>query len=524
MKAKLIIKLHRLLIGLALFTALYQAAAQGTAFTYQGRLNNNGSAANGSYDLQFVLFNTNQFGSPATPILTNSAVPVNNGLFTTTLDFGASVFTGTNYWLDISVRTNGSVTFAELSPRQPVTPTPYAITAENLSGVVENNFINEGVSLATIGGGSGNSISIGADYSTIGGGLNNEDLTTLTTIGGGGENVARADAATVGGGQENTASGTNATVSGGGFNVASGQNATVSGGKSNMGSGPYTTIGGGLQNTTTGDGATVCGGKFNAALGASSFAAGFSAEALHDGTFVWADSQNASFSSTASNQFLIRAGGGVGINMNNPNGASLYVQGNRTGVAPNAFQNPIAVFENTSTAMGSSPALRVIVDGGDSPSGALTVSANGTGNIAQFGNHTAFVVTIANNGTLTCQSLVQTSDRNVKENFATLDSKTVLAKVISLPMTEWNYKSDSKDVQHIGPMAQDFHAAFDLNGADDKHISVVDEGGVALAAIQGLNQKVEEQNSQLKKKDIEIQELNQRLEALEKIVLSQKSK
>jgi len=79
----------------------------------------------------------------------------------------------------------------------------------------------------------------------------------------------------------------------------------------------------------------------------------------------------------------------------------------------------------------------------------------------------------------------------------------VLDKVASLPVTEWNYKTDNKGVQHIGPMAQDFRAAFQLS-ADDKHISVIDESGVALAAIQGLNQKLEEQ---AKEKDTEIADL-----------------
>ena len=78
-------------------------------------------------------------------------------------------------------------------------------------------------------------------------------------------------------------------------------------------------------------------------------------------------------------------------------------------------------------------------------------------------------------------------------------------------------------------MAQDFHAAFGLNGADDKHISTVDEGGVALAAIQGLNQKVEEkdariqeQESRIQNQTAEITDLKARLEVLEKIVLNQK--
>ena len=72
---------------------------------------------------------------------------------------------------------------------------------------------------------------------------------------------------------------------------------------------------------------------------------------------------------------------------------------------------------------------------------------------------------------------------------------------------EWNYKKDAADVRHLGPMAQDFQAAFQLNGPDDTHISVGDEGGVALAAIQGLNEK-------LKEKEAEIQDLKQENDSL----------
>ena len=93
-------------------------------------------------------------------------------------------------------------------------------------------------------------------------------------------------------------------------------------------------------------------------------------------------------------------------------------------------------------------------------------------------------------GTVYANGVSLTSDRNAKENFEPVDSQAVLAKVAALPVTEWNYK-DSKSAQHLGPVAQDFQAAFGLNGGDDTHISVVDEGGVALAAIQGLNDKLE---------------------------------
>ena len=78
------------------------------------------------------------------------------------------------------------------------------------------------------------------------------------------------------------------------------------------------------------------------------------------------------------------------------------------------------------------------------------------------------------------------------------------------------------DATHLGPMAQDFHAAFAV-GQDDKHISMVDADGVALAAIQGLNQKVEQLSGELKRRDAENANLKQRLEALEKLALYQAS-
>lgn len=110
--------------------------AQGTAFFYQGQLGDAGVPANGYYDFQFSLYdsltNGNLIGGP----LTNADVTVASGLFTTNIDFGA-VFTGTNYWLGIGVRTNGSTNaFTILQPRQPILPTPYAIFANSASNLL----------------------------------------------------------------------------------------------------------------------------------------------------------------------------------------------------------------------------------------------------------------------------------------------------------------------------------------------------------------------------------------------------
>jgi len=114
------------------------------------------------------------------------------------------------------------------------------------------------------------------------------------------------------------------------------------------------------------------------------------------------------------------------------------------------------------------------------------------------------------------------SDRNAKENFAPVDPREVLAKVAAMQVSKWNYKT-AKDAVHIGPVAQDFHAAFDLNGKDDRHISVLDEGGVALAAIKGLNQKLDEKDAEIQKQNAEIQSLQQSLIEL-KAAVSQMSK
>jgi hypothetical protein len=116
------------------FAAVESAFAQGTAFTYQGQLGNNGQPANGTYNLTFSLFYTNTGGNRIAGPLTNSAVGMTNGLFILTLDFGGGIFNGSNVWLEIAVRTNGGGNFTTLSPRQPITPAPYAIMAGNLNG------------------------------------------------------------------------------------------------------------------------------------------------------------------------------------------------------------------------------------------------------------------------------------------------------------------------------------------------------------------------------------------------------
>jgi hypothetical protein len=846
------------LLGIIVSFVVFNASpslAQGTAFTYQGRLSDGTNSANGVYDLQFTIYDTPiGFNTIAGPI-TNSAVNVSNGLFTVALDFGANPFTGAARYLDIAARTNGTGAFVTLSPRQKLTPAPYAMTAGALANVIANNQynlslyatvnggefnsaggfgatvsggignsgagfytsvgggtantnnglaatiaggqqnlsggtfttvgggasnsvaglsstisggvqnacnasyefigggiqntnngfggtigggnlnlasgiyatiaggqvnaggtyaavgggvfnsangsyatvagghsnmaggdsavigggnqnfssgangvvggglmnvnsgyaatiaggyanVNNGWNYATIGGGqqnsvlwhnttigggvantngshagtigggeynniqfgandgtisggvgniigsnsvysvisggSANQIQSNANYATIGGGYVNTNSGSAATVGGGQYNVASIGGATVGGGEQNTASGIDGIVGGGSGNTASGSDSTVSGGAGNTASGYSGTVGGGVGNQATNLYSTVPGGLFNIAGGYISFAAGFQAEALHSGSFVWADSQDAVFASTASDQFSIRARGGVRLNTDTsvffgnqtrqmlnlynaaygigiqslteyfrtePNGTFSWFKGGTHSDNQNDAGGGTELMRLTGTSLAVNTAINLNSSGGFDQSSAGNFSIDApfkpggrftvltSGNVGISNASPAHLLTVGNSvSPAYCDggSWVNGSDRNAKEEFVAINPRDVLEKVSGLSITEWRYKAEAAGTEHLGPMAQDFHAAFGLNGKDDTHISTVDEGGVALAAIQGLNekleagsrrsedriQKLETENAELKQRN---ESLEKRLNALEQIVINKKS-
>jgi formylglycine-generating enzyme required for sulfatase activity len=194
-----------------------------------------------------------------------------------------------------------------------------------------NNTIESTAKNSTIGGGDQNTIQTNAFSSAIGGGEQNAILTNAqyATISGGTDNTIAGSYAALGGGYENSASGAAATIGGGRMNNAAGYRGTVGGGYGNSVSNNYSTVGGGYSNSATNNYSTVPGGNLNVAGGQYSFAAGNRARATHQGSFVWADSTAAYFTSTSNNQFLIRASGGVGIGTSNPQSA-LHVAGTAT--------------------------------------------------------------------------------------------------------------------------------------------------------------------------------------------------
>jgi hypothetical protein len=118
-------------------------------------------------------------------------------------------------------------------------------------------------------------------------------------------------------------------------------------------------------------------------------------------------------------------------------------------------------------------------------------------------------------GSVAATSFVATSDRHAKRHFKPIDNHAVLEKVSQLSITAWDFKSDQKQRRHIGPMAQDFHAAFHLNGDDDKHINVEDLAGVSLAAIQELHKQLNDERAD---KDVQIAALKLQLQQQSELV------
>jgi hypothetical protein len=382
--------------------------------------------------------------------------------------------------------------------------------SSTVAGGYRNNATND---LATVGGGYGN-IASGPGSVISGGGydggnsIGNLATGAAAVVGGGLANKATNNYAVVSGGDANIASGYTAFVGGGYLNTAAGQDSAVVAGAGCAANASWSVVGGGYGNQASGLYSTVPGGIQNQANGDYSLAAGYGANAAHQGAFVWGDSQGGTYSSDRANQFKVRASGGMILDVSGSSGL-----------------NPAALRINSISANG----VGIFVAQTSSDATAVFTAA-GTGDIIKgfnADNNGNPVFEVINSGDVYAHSFNSTSDRNAKENFAAVSTSEILDRVLSLPVTRWNFKSET-DKEHLGPMAQDFHAAFGLNGGDDKHISLVDESGVALAAIQGLDQKLEERSKQMELRsgrlEAENAELRQTVENLKQLVAAMSRK
>jgi hypothetical protein len=346
-------------------------ADPGTAFTYQGRLNDSGAPATGAYDIQFGAYDALEAGNLVGGLVTNTAVMVSNGLFTTTIDFGGGVFTGLPLWLDIAVSTNGANAFGALTPRQPLTPAPYAMYSENASTATTATSVASGVvaagQLNTVGpptpgqvlafngaqlswqdpviGGNTGGWSVTGNVGTLPGAnfLGTLDAQPLELkVGGGRALRLEPDAAgsspnVIGGSPANsvTLGVVGATIAGGGALSASNTIASnygfIGGGANNSISEVYATIAGGGYNAATGPEGTVGGGYLNTAAGNISTVAGGYANSA-DGNDYWF-LYNPDFTSAGYGYGCCAVGGGSG---NVAMGAGATVPGGVNNVAKGA--------------------------------------------------------------------------------------------------------------------------------------------------------------------------------------------
>lgn len=316
------------------------------------------------------------------------------------------------------------------------------IAFNTVSTTARINPVNNEISVQVRGGGANLAMDVVGYFAAPK--SSNTVTGSFATVAGGNINTASGAGAAVGGGQSNIASNTVATVGGGEQNTASGDSATVGGGGSNTAAALYSTVVGGGFNTASGNGATVLGGESNNASGLFAVAGGHDADANQSGCILFAYwTIGGSDCFNTEHQFRVMGDHGLSIDYGTHNADGT---GTRWAVIGDTLTGKtIATWTNA-----------YLSDGG---------------------------------------AWVNASDRALKADFQAIDPLQVLAKVGAMPVTRWRYKSQPDEL-HLGPVAQDFHEAFGL-GADDKHIATVDEAGVALAAIQGLNQLAREKEARM---------------------------
>jgi hypothetical protein len=252
----------------------------------------------------------------------------------------------------------------------------------------------------------------------------------------------------------NYVNGRYATVSGGRANIATEGHSTVSGGHANTANAVYATVSGGIGNAASGTGAVVSGGDSNRASGSRAAVSG-------------------GYNNVASGTDAVVSGGYNNV----ASGSASFASGMRA----KATHDFSYVWGGSDTSITGS-------------SGVGTFTAYAPGGFYFFRGAPGAGGCTLPAGTVSWSC---TSDRNTKTNITSLDARDILKRVANIPITRWSYKG-TETVANIGPMAQDFWREFKL-GDSDKSIASMNMSGVALAAIQGLNQKLSDEVMALRK-------------------------
>ena len=592
--------IHRALLVSCLtfvFGTTPDISAQTSAFTYQGRLTDSNGPVTGLQDFEFRLFNAATSGAQQGSTVTLNDLGVTNGLFVTPLDFGAN-FPGADRFLQIGVRPGASAgAYATLSPRQPITSTPYAVTARGISGTLPAGQLPSNVALtdraqtfsanqtfqtpttfnsrvgigtnipqqalhvagsyvlvdgagneqATLGGdGAGSDVELGSSNPGIGAvalfnkgsgdymHLFAKGATFFGPISGDGSGLTALPAGQLGGSLADTLLSPNVALRAGGNSFTGDQvlaDRVFFGNQTRQMLNLYNAdYGIGVQSDTT---------YFRSAADFNWFRGGSHDDGIYNPgpgglslMYLNRDGRLGLGTQTPRHALDVLADQAVArlTTQNNPFG-SVLIFNNRSPLASylgainfetnGSTVGQIAYLASDRFAFRAGGVERMSLGGG-----ILTVegmgnekafisgagdeivigSAKASVNNIRFGNLTEFP-----NRPMDCyaRSFNSTSDRHAKQDFRSVEATAILEKVVALPISEWAYKGESA-TRHIGPVAQDFKEAFGL-GSSDKSIATVDADGVALAAIQGLNRKMEFENAALKERVEKLEKLLQKL-------------
>lgn len=419
----------------------------------------------------------------------------------------------------------------------------------NIAGGAQNNaggqtstisggFLNNASALeATIGGGARNSAQggrstiaggdgniAGGNYSSVGGGISNQSANAYSTIAGGNDNTASADAAFVGGGTRNNATGGGSMIGGGYENTTASTDSVVAGGNNNQATGQTSVVSGGHINVASGLNATVPGGYANVASGAGAFAAGSRAKANTNGSFVWADTQEADYYANGVNSFNVRAAGGMHLAtsyMNIGGPINIYaddpVYSHNTQHTAHADYRVALTMRRTDTSL-PYDAVNVWqhnIGGASISAGGLSGASYGYYSISANGYEKVFW---SHNGVTGSNP----SDRRLKKDIET--AEPVLEKVKNLELVKYRYNyQDESQHKLYGMIAQNVQEQFDEivhehNGKLSLEYGML--GAIACEAVKELAeqkddelQSLREENERLKNTLDSVLERLERLEA-----------
>ncbi|TVR97194.1 MAG: hypothetical protein EA418_03955 [Wenzhouxiangellaceae bacterium] len=356
---------------------------------------------------------------------------------------------------------------------------------------------------SVIGGGFENMILGGASRAVVAGGFSNAVSGDWGFVGGGSSNLVAADYGAVAGGQINliqpTAS--HSFIGGGSFNA-------ISQGSS-PGQGSYSAIAGGENNRIHNNRGFIGAGENNLVDNNRGFiGAGSGNEVTGGNAVVVGGSSN---KATETNAFV---GGGssneaTGLQSMVVGGSQSIAQGQRSfaaGRRAEALHNGAFVWGDSSTDTVQSTAANQ-----------FTVQAGGGARFFSSSNLGTGVVLAPGAG-----SWANLSDRAAKTDFADVDERAVLRALLQVPIKTWRYKEQPEGTLHMGPLAQDFHAAFGL-GQDELRLTTIDVDGVALAAIQGLALELADREQRIETLEQTLAELReateQRIASLEDLLV-----